>query len=599
MNSIDPMETGLVRFTFALIFVAILVSGCSGASPGSIDSFPADSQSSDEIELANTEDQTISDDDSVTGETDGNDNDASADAATEPANNLTAQLPADSSGLAPDESSTESAIDVLVEPEFNSTRVTFDITVPAYVSNALQVRVRWGDIDRTTAWVIDESWSVSDDFPTDLENLLTVTFSDQYGAITLGSVEQNFRTGTNSSESFQITADQFDTNRWDSDADGVSNLDELTTGTNPFGEDESQEQPSSGQPALPGIIHPGNGVTLYNEIVSIINLEPYETFLNLGRELFTNPSGVSSQNYQLLRVESGDQQWICDNGICELPDFTATPVTRAHFDYQCSGGGTLTVDLVAYDTRNNYELNYTDCVLHSGHTVNGNSNIELTPIELPLGPRELHRFRNVVVVSPEGMSESFTGQVGWIGDFTTSSEDAGHLTFTAIPGTPQDYARETAEGLVSITSASIRRIVGRTFRSTYDRLSDWQSFLVARLTLRSPATAQQVITVSTPDELVTGSSRSCFSAGSLLFEADDGTSMLITATGVEDQVSIRFTNQNGEVIQDTLEPWITEARPVPPKQLNYLLDTAPVDEADSCGDFLIDPDRVAPIVLRD
>ena len=555
----------------AVLLALLLASACSGGSDRSVESAsPQDSLQAGSPQSDNAE----------------------------PANNLTAQLPADSSGLAPDESSTESAIDVLVEPEFNSTRVTFDITVPAYVSNALQVRVRWGDIDRTAAWVIDESWSVSDDFPTDLENLLTVTFSDQYGAITLGSVEQNFRTGTNSSESFQITADQFDTNRWDSDADGVSNLDELTTGTNPFGEDESQEQPSSGQPALPGIIHPGNGVTLYNEIVSIINLEPYETFLNLGRELFTNPSGVSSQNYQLLRVESGDQQWICDNGICELPDFTATPVTRAHFDYQCSGGGTLTVDLVAYDTRNNYELNYTDCALHSGHTVNGNSNIELTPIELLLGPRELHRFTSVVVVSPDGMSESFTGQLGWIGDSPTRSEEAGHLTLAAIPSLPQEYARETAEGLVSVTSASIGRIVGRIHGSTI-QLRDWQNFLGARLSLRSPATAQQVITVSTPDRLVTGSSRSCFSAGSLFFEADDGTSMLIRATGVEDQVSIRFTNENGEVIQDTLEPWITEARSVPPKQLNYLLDTAPVNEADSCGDFHIDPYRVAPIVLRD
>lgn len=61
-----------------------------------------------------------------------------------------------------------------------------------------------------------------------------VTFSDDNGAITLGSFETDIRTGTNASESFQITADQFDTDRWDSDNDGVSNISESTAGTNPI-----------------------------------------------------------------------------------------------------------------------------------------------------------------------------------------------------------------------------------------------------------------------------------------------------------------------------------------------------------------------------
>ena len=114
-------------------------------------------------------------------------------------------------------------------------RVDFDITVPAYMSNELQVRLDWGDISTAATFIRDESWSVSEDFPSDTENLLTVTFSDRNGAITLGSVENTFRTGTSASENIQISANQFNTDRWDDDNDGVSNLDELITGTNPAG----------------------------------------------------------------------------------------------------------------------------------------------------------------------------------------------------------------------------------------------------------------------------------------------------------------------------------------------------------------------------
>jgi len=113
----------------------------------------------------------------------------------------------------------------------NLTRVDFEITVPAFSSNELQLRMVWGDKDLTAGWVGDELWAVADDFPSNTENLLSVTFSDGNGAITLASFETNFRTGTNSSESVVISADQFETDQWDNDGDGVSNLDESIAGT--------------------------------------------------------------------------------------------------------------------------------------------------------------------------------------------------------------------------------------------------------------------------------------------------------------------------------------------------------------------------------
>ena len=113
-------------------------------------------------------------------------------------------------------------------------QVNFDITVPFIVSNALLVQVMWGDTLLPAAWLIDESWAVTGEFPADTEQPLTVTFFDDNGAVTLASFETRFRTTSEDVQEFSVVADQFDSERWDSDGDGTSNLDELRTGRDPF-----------------------------------------------------------------------------------------------------------------------------------------------------------------------------------------------------------------------------------------------------------------------------------------------------------------------------------------------------------------------------
>lgn len=193
-----------MHFAICLSFCAWLLTGCSGSSSDTVTpQLPADTTAADTNGEATQDDGESPDAVGGTG----------------------VDTPEETEG------ETESAPvvpDPLVQ---NTVSVDFDITVPAYVSDALQVRLTWNDKNISARWVGDEFWSASDDFPTDTEHLLVVTFSDRNGEITLGSVERNFKTGTNASESYQISADMFDTERWDDDGDSVSNLDELAAGT--------------------------------------------------------------------------------------------------------------------------------------------------------------------------------------------------------------------------------------------------------------------------------------------------------------------------------------------------------------------------------
>jgi len=220
-------------YVFASVLCTLLVSGCSGSSGSS-----AVEQSN--IDTAVNTDTTIESSDVEIGD------------ATEPVSEedisvlednieddvqtevLENGVPVVDNSIEPEDSPVEIS-PVVPDPMVqNRTQVDFEIMVPAYQSDALQVTLNWGDVELTAGWIGDESWSTSAEFPTNTEHTLSVSFFDSNGAIVLGTFEQLYRTGTNASETYTISADQFNTESQDADEDGVSNLDELIAGSDPL-----------------------------------------------------------------------------------------------------------------------------------------------------------------------------------------------------------------------------------------------------------------------------------------------------------------------------------------------------------------------------
>ncbi len=217
------------RFAITFFTGVLLISGCSGSGGSS---------TADEVGVVgqNTVAPNTSDDlDTDIPVSAASDADEASSTANNlplsgdegPLENVADSNSVDASGGATDTAQQEA------QPEI-ATRVDFEITVPAYMSNSLSIEVKWGSKHLWANWVGDEYWTASDIFPTNVTHPLVVTFMDRNGHVVLASYEKEFTTGTNAAEIYPIVAQQFDSNKWDDDGDSVSNLNESKAGTNPL-----------------------------------------------------------------------------------------------------------------------------------------------------------------------------------------------------------------------------------------------------------------------------------------------------------------------------------------------------------------------------
>lgn len=227
-----------IRCSLVLLISVLLVSSCSSSSDSSLGepqvaANPTGSDgesviSSDATSGNSNETEAVNADDTTTG---------IQNESNEGSDELTTGSDEESIG---DQALSDSMNSAVVDPLIqNSVLVSFDITVPAYASNELRLEVNWGDWTFVADWIGDEFWSVSSELPTETEELLTVTYFDSFGAIELARFSQQFRTGSNPAEAFEISADQFDADQFDDDGDGVGNMDELIAGTDPLIDENS------------------------------------------------------------------------------------------------------------------------------------------------------------------------------------------------------------------------------------------------------------------------------------------------------------------------------------------------------------------------
>jgi len=106
----------------------------------------------------------------------------------------------------------------------------------------LSVELTWGTKRIMAEWIGDEEWRATIDFPEVVfasagfpqnQYLLAINFQDRNGDLLLGRAEAFYFVRSGDAAVHTVVADEFDTERWDDDADGTSNLDEVRRGTDP------------------------------------------------------------------------------------------------------------------------------------------------------------------------------------------------------------------------------------------------------------------------------------------------------------------------------------------------------------------------------
>lgn len=234
----------------------------------------------------------------------------------------------------------------------NSIAVSFDITVPYYLSDELRLELSWGDINLTADWVGGQHWTATGEFPTETTQPLAITFYDNFGALELARHSQEFRVGSNVGEAVQITAEQFDANLFDSDGDGVNNLLELNAGTNPL-EDEDALLYISDAYAL------GNSFSQYSRLSVSDEFESRVPDARPFVDVVTTEPQLNGQSQQIV----GDFNFNIDtdgNGTLTLNDINnisrfvpALSATRTHSDDSISWTGEVVTSDSEYVHREN------------------------------------------------------------------------------------------------------------------------------------------------------------------------------------------------------------------------------------------------------
>lgn len=228
--------------TLALVLSTFILSACSGSDSGSVSGaapespqeLVSDNPNDAEATPLTVDDDTVEDNETQDVVTPSDDSNEVTTAPITPPSPITPPTP-----TTPRPPEIETITEATTE-----TRVVFDIIVPDFVSNELQLQLRWGDKTINAAWLIDETWRATDIFPVDTGNRLSVTFFDGNGTLILGTYETDFRTGASPTHTLEIFPDQFETVQYDADGDGFSNLEESLSGTDPLAFTEPALPPS-------------------------------------------------------------------------------------------------------------------------------------------------------------------------------------------------------------------------------------------------------------------------------------------------------------------------------------------------------------------